>query len=68
MNVIQTNKTDQTGMHSTTSTSSTPLLNTDGNAGSDERNDDSGNGTNTGIENKTVADLAYVKINYHSSF
>ena len=53
MDVIQTDITDQTGMLSTTPMSSTPLLNADGNAGSNERNDNSGNGTNTGIENQT---------------
>ena len=52
MNVTQTDKTDQTGMRSTTPMSSNTLLNSDGNAGSDERNDNSGNGTNTGIENQ----------------
>ena len=52
MDVIQTDKTDQTGMRSTTPMPPTPLLNTDGKEGSDERNDDSGNGTNTGIENQ----------------
>ena len=58
MDAIQTDITDQTGMLPATPMSSNPILNAGGTPGSDERdNNDSGNGTNTGIENQRYSFL-----------